>query len=333
MIILSLPRSGLITILAVYVDDLLLTGSDSSEIDDLKTFLHATFSIKDLGSLHYFLGLEINHIASGIAMAQHKFTIELLSSCAINFPKCSPTPLPIHLKLNDTDGDLLTDPTKYRVLIGKLNYLTHTRPDLSFAVRTLSQFMQNPRIPHFEALKHTLSYVQRTAGNGILLNCYDKPVLQAFSDSDWAACPMTRRSVTGYIILLGSSPISWKSKKQAIVSRSSAEAEYRAMAQAATEITWLVRLLQELQVEPIKPITLYCDNHSAMHIARNPVFHERTKHIEVDCHFTRDKVMEGLLHLAYIPSSKQLADVFTKILSSHQQNHILSKLGLHQSPA
>lgn len=143
--------------------------------------------------------------------------------------------------------------------------------------------------------------------------------------------PHTRRSVSGYVLQLGHSPIAWKSKKQSVVSKSSAEAEYRAMSSAASEVTWTVRLLEELGVLDLKPVTLFCDNQSALHIARNPVFHERTKHIEIDCHFTRDKVLEGLITLAYLPTYEQLADVFTKAIPSPQLNYLLHKLGMDSS--
>jgi len=162
--------------------------------------------------------------------------------------------------------------------------------------------MQQPTSSHMAALDHLLRYISGTAGQGILLRGTDSLQLTAYSDSDWASCPTSRRSVTGFVVLLDKSPISWKSKKQGTIGRSSAEAEYRAMAQAAAEVTWLVNLLQELGVSNLKPVTLHCDNQSALHIARNPVFHERTKHIEIDCHFTRDKVLEGLLQLSYLPT-------------------------------
>lgn len=153
-----------------------------------------------------------------------------------------------------------------------------------------------------DALRHVLRYVKATAGQGILLRGNDQLTLQAYSDSAWASCPISRRSVTGYVVLFGGSPISWKAKKQGTISESSSEAEYRAMAQASAEVTWLVRLLEELGVSGLKPIKLHCDNQSALQIAKNPVFHERTKHIEIDCHFTRNKVMEGLIELCYLPT-------------------------------
>uniref|UniRef100_A0A7C9CZQ0 Reverse transcriptase Ty1/copia-type domain-containing protein n=1 Tax=Opuntia streptacantha TaxID=393608 RepID=A0A7C9CZQ0_OPUST len=188
--------------------------------------------------------------------------------------------------------------------------------------------MQHPTSSHMAALQHFLKYLSGTSGQGILLKGLDQLQLSAFSDSDWASCPTSRRLVTGYVVLLNQSPLSWKSKKQSTVARSSAEAEYRAMAHAAAEITWLVSLLNELGVNNLKPVILHCDNQSALHIARNPVFHERTKHIDIDCHFIRDKVMEGLIQLTYLPTEFQLADVLTKILPSQQHWTLLHKLGM-----
>jgi len=273
----------------VYVDDILITGSNINDIATLKQHLHSTFGIKDLGYLHYFLGFEITHLPDGISLSQRKFAHDLLLHTGFLNSKHAATPLPLHCKLTMEEGDLLQDPSYYRTIIGKLNFLTNTRPDISYAVQTLSQFMQSPRTSHMIALEHTLRYLQGTAGQGILLRADGPLLLKAFSDSDWASCPNSRRSVTGYIVLMGSSPISWKSKKQPTVSKSSAEAEYRAMSQAAVEVTWLVRLLSELGVPQLQPVTLHCDNQSALQIAKNPVFHERTKHIEIDCHFTREK--------------------------------------------
>lgn len=249
-------------------------------------------------------------------MTQAKFTKELLDHSGLSNYKRVATPLPANLKLTTHDGTLLKDPSLYRSLVGKLNFLTHTRPDLSYSVQTLSQYMQSPREPHLKALYHTLRYVYHTSGQGIMLHSSDHITLQAFSDSDWAACSDSRRSITGFVVLLGNSPMSWKSKKQSTVSRSSAEAEYRAMAAVAAEVTWLVNLLEDMDLINLKPITLHCDNQSALYIAKNPIFHDKTKHIQVDYHFTREKVMEGLLELSYLPTRHQLADVFTKILPS-----------------
>jgi len=312
----------------VYVDDILLSGSNLAEIQSLKQHLHSSFGIKDLGCLSYFLGFEVSYLPDGISLTQRKYTQDLLKASGFLNAKPTATPLPLNCKLTPASGVPLPDPTVYRTYIGKLNFLTNTRPDISFAVQTLSQFMQSPTSSHMSALEHLLRYISGTSGQGLLLRGSDSLNLHAYSDSDWASCPVSRRSVTGYVLLLDKSPISWKSKKQSTVARSSAEAEYRAMAHAAAEVTWLVSLLKELGVSHPQPVTLHCDSQSAIHIARNPVFHERTKHIEVDCHFTRDKVMEGLLQLSYLPTQSQIADVLTKILPCNQHWFLLNKLGM-----
>ncbi|XP_021717909.1 uncharacterized protein LOC110685690 [Chenopodium quinoa] len=251
--------------------------------------------IKDLGVLSYFLGMEIGYDNHCITLSQAKFTREILEESGIKLFKSVATPLPLHLKLNSDDGDVLDDPLSYRCLVGKLNFLTHTRLNLAFTIHCLSQFMQIPRSSHMQALIHTLNYMASTTGRGIIFKGGLDLKLQAFSYSNWAAFVDSRRSITGYIMMLGSSPISWKSQKQATVSKSSSEAKYKAMAVAASKVTWLVRLLGDLGITNLKPITRHCDNLYALHIARNPVFHERTKHINIDCYFTREKVLEGLI--------------------------------------
>ncbi|KAL5558567.1 hypothetical protein UlMin_034778 [Ulmus minor] len=196
-----------------------------------------------------------------------------------------------NLKLSQEDGELFDDPSLYRRLIGKLLYLTITRPDLSYAVNRLSQFLAKPRIPHYKAVQRVLHYLKATPGQGLFyptntdmdLKAYAKAAFPAmvvqfkvFYDTDWGTCSDTRRSILGLCVFLGDSLISWKSKKQATVSCSSAEAEYRSMANACCEITWLLSLLKKLGIDHSKPALLYCDNQAALHITANPVFHEHT---------------------------------------------------------
>ena len=200
------------------------------------------------------------------------------------------------LQLNKTSGEPLAESTPCRRLIGKLLYLTHSRLEIAYVVSKLSQFLDAPTTEHMLAGLHVLKFLKNNPGQGLLFSSSSSLTLKGFSDSDWGACQDTRTSTTGFCFFLGKSLISWKSKKQSVVSRSS-EAEYRALAQATCEGQWLLYLLQDFHIPHPSPIILYCDNKSALHIAANPVFHERTKHIEMDYHVVRDKVQEGIIHL------------------------------------
>lgn len=228
--------------------------------------------------------------------------------------------------------EVLPNPQPYQRLLGKLIYLTVTRPDIVYVVHILTLYMQKPTSYHMQAAKRLLKYLTLNPGQGILLASTSATKLTGYCDSDWASCSFSRRSTSGYCIMLGDSPISWKTKKRTVVARSSAEAEYRAMALASCEITWLTALLKDMGIQKLPPALLNCDNQAALAIAANPVLHERTKHVEIDCHFIRDKIAACEIVTHHVPSYAQIADMFTKQLSAKQHSYLMSKLGVFSEP-
>lgn len=201
-------------------------------------------------------------------------------------------------KLSATNGTLLPDGTQYRQLTGALQYLTFTRPDITYAVQQICLFMHAPREPHFQFLKRVLRYIKGTLDHGLCISPSKSQQLIAYSDAYWGGCPDSRRSTLGYCVFIGDNIVSWSSKRQPTVSRSSAEAEYRGVANAVAESSWLRNLLLELHVPTRRTTIVYCDNISAVYLSENPVQHQRTKHVELDIHFVREKVHIGVvLHI------------------------------------
>lgn len=217
--------------LLVYVDDILITSNSLSLINIVKTSLHTVFTIKDLGPVRYFLGLEIHQTDKGLHVNQRKYIIDLITDCGMLDSKPTKTPIVKAAQGLKINGTPLKDPERYRRLIGRLLYLNFTRPDMAFASQQLSQFVNNPCEEHWVAAMYTVRYSKGTATRGLfflVINCALR--LEAYSDADWATCPESRCSIVGFCVFFGGSLISWMAKKQSTISRSSAEAEYRSMA-------------------------------------------------------------------------------------------------------
>jgi len=221
-------QNGDFLAILIYVDDMILAATNETVLTELKKYLHTKFHMKDLGVLSYFLGLEITPSPKGFFLCQKKYIQDMLFEMHMEHSKPHQLPMGSHIKLTNFVRKKLTSPDVFRRLVGKLIYLTITRLDISFAVQVLSQFMHEPTEDHLAAAKHVLRYFRSTPDQDILLSASSAPSLTGFCYSDWGSCCDSRKSTTGFSILLGSSPISWKAKKQSVVACSSAEAEYRA---------------------------------------------------------------------------------------------------------
>ncbi|XP_028108478.1 uncharacterized protein LOC114307280 [Camellia sinensis] len=322
-----------ITYLLVYVDDILITGNSSSHIQSLISHMHSVFALKDLGLVSYFLGIAVHHTPTGLFLSQQKYAADILLKAGL--AECKPYSSSLSLKpssFSSADDSLpFHNPSLYRSIVGALQYLTLTRLDLSIAVNMACQHMHLPTITDFAAVKRILRYLKGTLHFGLNFSpgSFD---LHIFSDADWAGDPSDRRSISGFCVFLGSNLISWQAKKQPTVARSSTEAEYRALAHAAAEASWVQMLLVEMFLSSSTIPTLWCDNLSAISLASNPVFHARTKHIEIDYHFVREKVLQKQLQIRYVPSSEQIADIFTKPLTVSRFLYLQSKLLVTAAP-
>jgi hypothetical protein len=297
--------------LLLYVDDIVLTASSPELLRRIISCLQREFAMKDLGTLHHFLGITVERRSPGMFLHQRQYIVDVLDRAGMADCKPCATPVDTQGKLSAI-GPPVADPTGYRSLAGALQYLLFTRPDIAYAVQQVCLHMHDPREPHLTALKRILRYLRGTLDFGLLLRQSSTTELRVYTDADWAGCPDTRRSTSGYAVFLGDNLISWSSKRQPVVSRSSAEAEYRAVANGVAEAAWLRQLLHELH-SPLTTSTLvFCDNVSAVYLSTNPVQHQRTKHVEIDLHFVRERVACGAVRVLHVPTTSQLADVFTK---------------------
>lgn len=309
-------QASVVVYMLVYVDDIIITGNNLPFIQQLVPKLNSVFSLKELGKLDYFLGIEVKHQPSGsLILTQSKYIRDLLAKTNLLEAKPATSPMVSGCKLTKQGTDLLPDPTYYRSIVGALQYATITRPDISFSVNKVCQFMSKPLETHWIAVKRILRYLKGTISHGLHL----RPIqtssvnLFAYCDADWGSDPDDRRSTSGACVFLGSNLISWWAKKQPVISRSSTEAEYRSMALATSELLWVQSLLTELKV-PFSTPKVLCDNMSTIALAHNPVLHSRTKHMELDLYFVREKVLQKQLQAVYVPGSDQYADILTKAL-------------------
>jgi hypothetical protein len=259
--------------LLLYVDDIVLTASSVGLLQRIISALQQEYSMKDLGLLHHFLGMRVKHRPDGLFLSQHQYMLEFLDRVGMAACKPCSTPVNTNPKLSLTAATPLpaADATNFRKLAGALQYLTFTQPDIAYAVQQVCLYMHAPRDSHLVALKRILRYIRDTLHLGLCLRRSTIHELVVYSDADWASCPDTRKSTSGYAMFLGDNLISWSSKRQATISRSIVEVEYRSIANAVAEATWLSQLLLELHTPLHHTTVFFCDNISAVYMSSNPV--------------------------------------------------------------
>ncbi|CAM0953939.1 unnamed protein product [Alopecurus aequalis] len=328
LVVMKKARDSVL-IVGVYVDDLIITGGNNQAIEDFKRQMKSKFSMTDLGLLSYYLGIEVKQGEEGITLCQSGYASRILEK--MGMLNCNPTHTPMEprLKLSKKSQAEEVDSTEYRSVVGSLRYLLHTRPDLSFSVGYVSRFMKKPTREHMMAVKHILRYVKGTINLGCSYRrVTSKPELLGYCDSDYAGDVDDRKSTTGFLYYFGHCPITWTSQKQRIVAQSSCEAEYVAAASAACQGIWLGRLIGELLGREANRFALKIDNQSAISLCKNPVFHERSKHIDTRYHYVRDCVDKGKIAVEHVRTENQLADILTKPLSRLKFLEMKEKLGL-----
>ena len=316
------------------MDDLFILADTIETMMNLKFALSNKFEMTDCGELHHFLGIQITRDRANrtISLSQSQLANQILSRFCMTECKPVATPLDpsIQLKIADKDASPV-DQTLFQQIIGSLMYLMiGTRPDIAAAVSIISQFASNPTTLHHQAAKRILRYLKGTIN--LKLNYGDKdtkPMLIGYSDANWGNDINTRRSTTGYIFYLSGGAISWSSKRQATVALSSTEAEYMALSQTTREAIWLRTLLAELNYPQEGATTLFEDNQSAIALAKNPVHHARSKHIDIQHHYIREKIESKEIDINYMPTDAMIADALTKPLARPKFSKFVAEMGLH----
>lgn len=275
-------------LVGIYVDDLLITGAHEKQIAKFQLQMKDLFKMSDLGLLTYYLGIEVHQQPAGISLCQEAYAKKILKTCGMD--DCNPTHVPMEprFKLSKKSEAPLVDATEYRSIVDSLWYLVNTRPDLAYSVGIVSRYMEAPTTEHYAAVKQILRYIKGTTNFGCMYRKKEGVAkLHGYSDSDMAGDVDDRKSTSGVAYFLGNSMITWLSQKQKVAALSSCEAEYIAAATTACQGVWLARLLADVMNQEAEQVVLYVDNKSTISLSKNPVHHDRSKHIDTRYHYLR----------------------------------------------
>ena len=316
-------------IIAVYVDDLILIAKTSSEIQQMKEGLSNTFKMKDMGQLHYCLGINFEVTKQGISLCKKQYLLRILEKYRLSEVNTVTTPMDPNVKLvKDDSYSKEVDPTQYQSMVGSLLHAARaTRPDIAHAVGLVSKFNSAPTQAHLTAVKRIFRYLKGTVDIKLQYRSTGEKLLGYF-DADWANDTDDRHSTTGNVFIMSGGAISWLSHKQSTVALSTAEAEYVALGSATQEAIWLNQLLTHLRIDTKGSIEILEDNQSAIAMAKNSTGRRRTKHIDIKHHFIKEAVQAGTISVSYCPTADMLADIFTKQLPRTQFEKLRSRLGL-----
>ena len=326
-----------LTIVAVYVDDLIVIAKTPETIKKIKESLAVRFKMKDLGKLHYCLGISVQHDEEKgcLWMDQRQYFQSLLKRYGLSQAKTATTPADINVKLVKNDGvSKPVNPLNYQSMVGSLLYAAiTTRSDIAQAVGAVSKFNSCPTEAHLTAVKRIFRYLNGTIDLCIKYERSADNRLVGFSDADWAGDLTDRHSTTGNLFMMSGASIDWISKKQPVVALSTTEAEYVALSAATQEAVWLSRLLTDIKAPPKAPILIKEDNQGTIAVARNPVFHNRTKHIDIKFHYVREALEDGIIDLTYCPTEQMTADMLIKPLARRQFETFRLQMGLKNMPS
>ena len=317
---------GDILVVCLYVDDLIFTGNCASMFEHLKKAMTQEFEMTDIGLMSYYLGIEVKQSEEGIFISQERYTREILEKFNMMNSKPVATPIETGTKLSKHEEGDDVDPSYFKSLVGSLRYLTCTRPDILFSVGLVSRFMESPTTTHLKVAKRILRYLRGTLDYGLFYSSSKEFKLEGYCDSDWAGDTNDRKSTSGYVFFIGNTAFTWSSKKQPIVTLSTCEAEYVGAASCVCHAVWLRNLLKTVGILQDDPTVIHVDNKSTIALAKNPVFHDRSKHIDTRFHFIRDCISRKEVQVEYVKTEDQIADIFTKLLKVNVFNNLRTLL-------